>query len=67
MEQQTTSAEAAPPRPRTCGSCRFWDVRIARSRALENSVAYCRLPEFAPLHLVVSGTSACDRWTPLEG
>lgn len=57
---------SATPRPRTCGSCRFWDVRIARSRNLECSVAYCRLPAFEPLHLVVSGASTCDRWEPLE-
>jgi hypothetical protein len=41
---ESETVNEMPPRPRTCGSCRFWDVRIGRSRALENSVAYCALP-----------------------
>ncbi|HEY3269463.1 MAG TPA: hypothetical protein VGM37_21325, partial [Armatimonadota bacterium] len=55
-----------PARPRTCGSCRHWDVRIRRTRALEESVARCLLPQHAPVRLIVSGSSGCDAWDPVE-
>jgi hypothetical protein len=41
-------------------------VRIRRTRALEESVARCLLPQHAPVRLIVSGSSGCDAWDPVE-
>lgn len=56
----------APARPRTCASCKNWDVRIARTQALKDSVARCLFPPLAGLHVVISGSGGCDKWEPLD-
>jgi hypothetical protein len=55
------------PRGRVCLTCAHWDVRIARTTDLRDSVARCNHPDFRSAALVVSGSSNCARWTPLEG
>lgn len=62
MSEDTQPAAA---RKRTCASCRNWDVRIARTDALKDSVARCLQSPFADLHLVISGSGGCDRWEPV--
>jgi hypothetical protein len=62
----TEETQPCPARRRTCASCGNWDVRIARTDALKDSVAKCVLSPFAELHLVVSGAGGCDRWEPAK-
>lgn len=45
-----------------CLTCAYWEVTEYRDEAMAPKVALCLHPKLAPLALIVSGSSACNKW-----
>jgi len=45
-----------------CLTCSYWEVTEYRDEALATKVALCLHPKLVPLALIVSGSSACNKW-----
>ena len=47
-----------------CLTCAYWEVTEYRSEAIVQGVALCLHPRLLPFALIVSGSSACNKWEP---
>jgi len=45
-----------------CLNCSFWEVEGQTHLEEKEELAPCIYPDFIPLALIVSGTSACNKW-----
>ena len=45
-----------------CLTCRYWKAKGERMEPHNQLVALCVQPELALFELIVSGSSACNRW-----
>jgi len=45
-----------------CLTCRYWKVEEYRTEALAPRGALCVQPQLEPYALIVSGSSACNKW-----
>jgi|GEM_PF-1452857 len=45
-----------------CLTCSYWEVTEYRSEAIVQRVALCLHPALTPHALIVSGSSACNKW-----
>ncbi len=50
-----------------CITCRYWDVSAQRTRAHIDRLARCMQPDLKPAQLIVSGGSACNKWSKKNG
>lgn len=50
-----------------CLTCRYWDVEEDRTVAITTRVARCIQPDLKNYALVVSGSSACNKWQEKPG
>jgi hypothetical protein len=62
--QEVKNAETLPDADKMgmCLNCKFWDVEGTTTLEQKQLVAVCVYPELKPYALVVSGTSACNKW-----
>lgn len=52
-----------------CLTCSYWQVEEARGKELIGRLALCIQPELETYALIVSGSSACNKWkekTPIK-
>lgn len=49
-----------------CLNCKYWDVEGATTLDQKQNVALCVYPALKPYALIVSGTSACNKWAERE-
>ncbi len=45
-----------------CLTCSYWDAPTPRPESQVEQVAVCVQPALKPFALIVSGSSACDKW-----
>ncbi len=66
--QQCKNAEDVPQPDDLgmCLNCKYWDVEGTPKLDIKEEVAVCVLPELKPFALIVSGTSACNKWKERE-
>ena len=62
--QEAKNAEQLPGADQMgmCLNCKYWDVDGTTTLEQKEQVAVCVYPELKPYGLVVSGTSACNKW-----
>ncbi len=67
--QEVKKAVRLPDRDKVgvCLTCRYWDVEGRRSEALTPRLALCKQPDLKPFALIVSGSSACNKWAEKPG
>ena len=46
-----------------CLNCKYWDVEGTTTLEQKQQLAICVYPALKPYALIVSGTSACNKWT----
>lgn len=46
-----------------CLTCKYWKVEEYRTEAIVPLVALCIQPQLKPYALIVSGGSACNKWS----
>ncbi|PQV62407.1 hypothetical protein B1R32_1395 [Abditibacterium utsteinense] len=49
-----------------CLNCKFWDAEGTTTLSQKEQVAVCIFPALKPFALIVSGTSACNKWKERE-
>lgn len=69
--QHFQDVKKAEPLPETdkmglCLNCSYWDVEGQTSLEQKQHLARCVYPSLQPFALVVSGTSACNKWKERE-
>lgn len=69
--QQIKKARRLPERTLigACITCKYWQVEEPRLKPVIKLLAVCIQPELKPFALIVSGSSACNKWkekTPIE-
>ena len=50
-----------------CLTCAYWEAHVPRYEADTQQVALCIHPELKPYALIVSGSSACNKWKMKPG
>ena len=62
--QQARNAETLPEAEKLgmCLNCKYWNVEGTTTLGQKEHVAVCIYPELKPYALIVSGTSACNKW-----
>lgn len=50
-----------------CLTCRYWDVGERRGESIAPRLARCIQPQLEPYALLVSGSSACNKWAEVPG
>lgn len=62
--QEVKKAETLPDADKMglCLNCSFWEVEGQTVLAQKDRLARCVHPALKPFALVVSGTSACNKW-----
>ncbi len=66
--QEAKNAENLPGADKMgiCLNCSFFDVEGQTVLAQKEKLAHCVQPALLPFALIVSGTSACNRWKERE-
>ncbi len=49
-----------------CLNCKYWDAEGTLTLDHKGQLAVCILPALKPYALIVSGTSACNKWKARE-
>lgn len=67
--QEAKKAEDLPQSDKVgvCLTCKFWDVAEHRSPDLTSQIARCMQPDLKGFALIVSGSSACNKWQEKPG
>lgn len=62
--QETKKAEPLPEKQNVgaCLTCQYWAVETPRLEAVVQLVGLCVQPELKNYALIVSGSSACNKW-----
>ncbi len=62
--QEAKKAETLPESEKVgvCLTCRYWDLEDTRPTALTGQIARCLYPQLQAVALLVSGSSACNKW-----
>lgn len=56
-----------PDRVGACLTCRYWDTEETRTQEIVSRVTRCLQPELKNYALIVSGSSACNKWQEKPG
>jgi len=66
--QEAKNAENLPEADKMgmCLNCKYWDVEGTTTLAQKEQLAVCVYPALKPFALIVSGTSACNKWAERE-
>lgn len=62
--QEAKNAETLPESEKLgmCLNCKYWDVEGTTTLTQKEQVAVCVHPALKSYALIVSGTSACNKW-----
>ncbi len=66
--QQAKKAENLPDADKMgiCLNCKYFDVEGQTTLDQKQQLAHCVYPALIPFALIVSGTSACNKWAERE-
>ncbi len=62
--QEVKNSETLPEAEKLgmCLNCKHWNVEGVLQLDIKEHLAVCIYPELKPYALIVSGTSACNKW-----
>ncbi len=67
--QEVKKSESLPQKDNVgvCLTCRYWDVDEHRTPEITSRIARCMQPDLKNYALIVSGSSACNKWQEKPG